>query len=545
MVKLLWAICFCVLTVNCAMAQEFDFPSGAATDNAVLSKSMPTLATKVIAVYKEADQEKYLDNLLRLQIVAGQYSEANRTLKSLRDTLRVNDPIYADATYVQYEIYSTSKQKQTGTNLSFEDVFSQTFRDTFSLLNDKLAYRVASFNFDLASVRNDIQQILDQQKNKQSIAIADAIALVRAYQPYLVYKDILPFTAALVAQDDERRYDIQSDVLIKTKQGATISAVIYRKKGVTAPQPTALSSTIYAIKGNFDSAKLGAAHGDVGMIVYSRGKALSPDSIDPYEHEAQDGYDIIDWISKQPWSNGQVGMYGGSYNGFTQWRTKKLHPALKTIVPYVAAIPGLGLPMANNIFLNANYAWTFYVTDNKYLDNETYNNRARWDSLNDKWYASGKPYRQYDSVDGEPNKWLQRWLQHPSYDKYWQDMVPFQQDFANINIPVLTFTGYYDDGQILALHYLREHYKYNKNADHYLLIGPWDHFGSQRSRNDRVLRDYTIDPVAQIDTPEITFQWLDYVMRGGKKPEILKDKINFEVMVRQRMEARAVFGKDG
>jgi hypothetical protein len=63
-----------------------------------------------------------------------------------------------------------------------------------------------------------------------------------------------------------------------------------------------------------------------------------------------------------------------------------------------------------------------------------------------------------------------------------------------------------------------------------LLIGPYDHFGAQRSRKEPVLRGYNIDPVAQIDTPEITFQWMDYVIRGGKKPELLKDKINYQVM---------------
>jgi hypothetical protein len=109
-------------------------------------------------------------------------------------------------------------------------------------------------------------------------------------------------------------------------------------------------------------------------------------------------------------------------------------------------------------------------------------------------------------------------------------MIPYKDEFARINIPVLTITGYYDDGQISALEYFKDHYKYNSNANHYLLIGPYDHFGSQRSRKDPVLRGYASDPVAQIDTPEITFEWLDYVMRGGKKPELLKDRVNYEVM---------------
>jgi len=246
----------------------------------------------------------------------------------------------------------------------------------------------------------------------------------------------------------------------KKKEGATLSAIVVRKKGVNTPQPAALFFNIYTNL-SLNAAKQAAAHGYVGVAAETRGKRLSPDEIVPYEHEAKDTYDVIDWISKQSWSNGKVGMYGGSYSGFACWAaTKSLHPALKTIVPYCANNPGDGLPMENNVFLFVNYAWAFYV--NKYLDNETYFDRKRWNSLNEKWYASGKSYRQIDSIDGTPNKWLQRWLQHPSYDSYWQKMVPYKDEFARINIPVLTITGYYDDGQQSALHYLKEHYKYKK-----------------------------------------------------------------------------------
>jgi len=55
-------------------------------------------------------------------------------------------------------------------------------------------------------------------------------------------------------------------------------------------------------------------------------------------------------------------------------------------------------------------------------------------------------------------------------------------------------------------------------ANHYLLIGPYDHFGAQGRRKPAILRGYTIDPVAQIDTVEVTFQWLDYRLRGGARP---------------------------
>ena len=251
----------------------------------------------------------------------------------------------------------------------------------------------------------------------------------------------------------------------------------------------------------------------------------------PYEHDAVDVHDVIDWVSKQPWSDGQVGMWGNSYLGFTQWAaTKRLHPALKTIVPSAAAIPGLGLPMENNVFLNANYGWAFYVTNTRLLDNQVYFDAARWRALNQRWYESGRPYREIDQVDGTPNPWLQRWLRHPDYDAYWQSMVPFQDDYAKIQIPVLTITGYNDDGQISALHYLREHVKRNPRAEHYLLIGPYQHFSAQAARKPPVAAGYAIDPVAQINTKAIIFEWMDHVMRGAPRPAILADKINYEVM---------------
>jgi uncharacterized protein len=531
MTKTLWLIFLCLCATTQASAQQMSFPAPAATDEVELSKAMPALAKEVIANYKDDDRERYLSNLFRLQMIAEQYSEANATIKSLREILKANDPVYGNVTFKQYEIFSNAKLIQATRNISFEEAFTQSFREGYRKLSDKEAFRVSgSFVFNLDSARADLQKFLEQQKEKSSISLIDALALARRYQPYLVFKSILPLTESLRSEDDHRRYTIQDDVLIKTKDGATLSAAVVQKKGVTTRQPAALFFNIYTDLG-LNQAKQAAAHGYVGVAADTRGKRRSPDEIVPYEHEVNDTYAVIDWISKQSWSDGKVGMYGGSYSGYTAWAaTKHLHPALKTIVPSVAIIPGLGLPMENNVFLLANYGWVFYVTNNKYLDNKTYFDPDRWESMRNKWYASGRPFREVDSVDGAPNKLLQRWLQHPSYDKYWQDMVPYQNDYSRINIPVLSITGYYDDAQISALHYVKEHYKYNKNANHYLLIGPYSHFGAQASRKPPVINGYTIDPVAQFDTPEITFQWFDYVMRGGKKPELLKDKINYQVM---------------
>lgn len=339
-------------------------------------------------------------------------------------------------------------------------------------------------------------------------------------------------TASAKPADQAGEYEIQDSILITTRDGAILSGMMARKKGDVTPKPVILQHTIYVRDKGRDlrTIKVAADNGYVGVITYSRGKRYSPDEIFPYENEANDTYDVIDWISRQEWCNGSVGMFGGSYNGFTQWAACKTpHPALKTIVPYVAARPGNGLPMENNVFINPNYEWSFYVGNNKYLDTAAGNDRQRFRRMQFRWWESGVAYNKMDSIDGTPNKWFQRWISHPSFDSYWQQMTPYQDDFAKIKIPVLAFEGYYNDGQNSGLYYLREMQKYSPETPVYLIIGPYGHFGTQRG-GESVLYDYKIDSVALFDITAITYQWFDYILKNGTKPAILKDKINYEVM---------------
>jgi len=326
-------------------------------------------------------------------------------------------------------------------------------------------------------------------------------------------------------------YIIQDSILIKTRDGANISLIVVRKKNESHPLPAILQFTIYARKTDVNKAKLAVDKGYVGVFAYTRGKKNSPDDLVPYEHDGDDAYDVIEWISKQNWCDGTVGMNGGSYNGFTQWAaTKKLHPALKTIVPSAASAPGFDSPMMNNVVMSFPFPWTYYVSNNKFLDNEDYNNRKQWNDLEQKWFTAGTSFRTLDSLLGRPkNKIFNRWLDHPAYDKYWQNMIPYREQFSNINIPVLTTTGYYDGGQVGALYYMRELNKYNAKANQYLIIGPYGHFGSQGTP-DSVYNGYKIDSVANISITSIIFQWFDYTLKQMEKPAFLKDRINYQVM---------------
>lgn len=333
---------------------------------------------------------------------------------------------------------------------------------------------------------------------------------------------IYSITFAQQQSQNDSIYIIQDSVLIPTRSGIDISAIIVRKKTNTNPLPTILFYTTYH-QGTGDAifGKRSADKDYVGIVAYARGIRTDINNYKPYENEATDIYDIIDWISKQSWCDGSVGMFGGSYTGFSQWATaKNIHPALKTIVPQVAVMPGYDTPMENNVEMNLGLYWSH--------DN-VYKKEPLKRSLPFEWFENGIAFNEMDSLAGYKNAVFQKWLQHPNYDSYWKSLVPTPEEYAKINIPVLTTTGYYDGSQIGALQYFKLHNKYNKNANHYFVIGPYDHWGGQR-RPAKNLMGYQIDSVANVSMMEMAYDWLDFILKGKSKPELLKDKVNYQVM---------------
>ena len=333
-------------------------------------------------------------------------------------------------------------------------------------------------------------------------------------------------------ETDAGEYIIDENVLIATRDGAHISAFTVRRHDQIGPLPTVLSFGIYTYPWLMDRARRIADRGYVAVQAYTRGKRYSPDPVVPYEHDGADAYDVIDWIAHQPWSNGEVGMYGGSYLGFVQWSAVRggVHPALKTIVPQVPVAPGIDYPMEHNVFWTGNtLPWTYYVTNHRGLDEEYYGNREHWNDLYFRWYETGAAYRELDRLNDRPSPLFHRWLDHPAYDAYWRSMIPQGEQYRRIDIPVLATTGYYDGGQISALHYFREHYANNPDAEHYLVIGPYDHRSGQHSSGETV-SNYTFDPVARVNMGDLALEWLDHVLKGAPRPALVRDRINYQVM---------------
>ena len=129
-----------VASVLGAAAQEFEFPATAAQDDAALSQAMPRLARQVIAAYREQDRETYLDNLFRLQLIAGDYDKAAETIVTLRQLRAQKIPGGGEWVNLQYEMFARAKAIEAAGKARFEDAYPQVFRQTLGHLDDGTAF---------------------------------------------------------------------------------------------------------------------------------------------------------------------------------------------------------------------------------------------------------------------------------------------------------------------------------------------------------------------------------------------------------------------
>src|SRR5262249_20089672 len=173
---------------------------------------------------------------------------------------------------------------------------------------------------------------------------------VHDYQASESYRQFTPLAKPLTEEDNNRRYITVPDAPVKLPSGATICAAVVRPR-VAGRIPALLTFTIYA--GPTNVARMAASVGYASGVGLTRGKGCSAGTVDPYRYDGEDAAGLIDWIAKQPWSDGRVGMYGGSYSGFTAWAAMKHTPkALKAVVVGASVAPGVDVPMEGSVFWN-------------------------------------------------------------------------------------------------------------------------------------------------------------------------------------------------
>lgn len=495
------------------------------------AQAPPRLVDTLIAERVAATSPVELTTLLRLQLAAARYTDAEATIARLATLYQTREPHRARA-LTPWRIYARAMRYEAD-GRSQPEALSTAFAELYGRLPDQEAMDILPlYTANMVRLREVQAQAAEACDGVAIDQCPRAAELIAARQAVTVWDYLLPVSQSLIAADLERRFIVERDLLIATPDGARISATLIRPRLPDGARATSLLNfTIYARDdwAISDAAKM-AAYGYAGIVAFSRGKDTSPGPAMPYVHDGDDAVAVINWLAAQPWSDGRVGMFSGSYNASVAWAAAaRRPPALRAIATHASNAPGIDTPMRGGVFQNFTYPWPLYVTDRRGLDESNYGDRARWSALNRNWYLSGRPYRDLDLIDGHPNPIFRTWLDHPDFDSYWQSLSPSAEAFAAIDIPVLAQTGYYDGGVIGVLHYMREHLRQRPNADHRLLIGPYHHTamttGVQAS-----FAGQDIDAAALLDLQAIRLQWFDHVFRGAPLPDVLSAPINYQVM---------------
>jgi uncharacterized protein len=515
---LLWLL---VVLPGCALAQDFDFqPPVRAADPAV-AQAMRDLAERVLPVYEEADRTRFLANLSALQLVAGEYEAADDTRRTLRERRQAAGQ-RADGRSVLMDLYARARAIATTQHAPFPQAFGQSFREVIARLNDADAEAVTAWlGTPIGAFERALQDSLDRVRAHRAVGLDDAMQLMWSYLAYDAYRSFGGQLETLSREDAARRYLVEESVI--RSGAAQIHARVVRARRAEK-SPTLLQFTIDA-----DSAhdiKAAVAHGYAGVVAYTRG--LGPDGrvsgkVVPFEHDGEDARAVIRWIAAQAWSDGRVGMYGSGYAGFAAWAAaKRPPPPLKSIVTQEPIAPGIDFPAEGRVFRNFALRWLLAVSGPV----EVLNDDAAWRDVDLAWYRSGKPYRDLGRAQNKSSPVFRRWLSHPSYDRYWQQMLPVGAEFARIDLPILTMSGYGGSAEVGALHYFRQHLRHRPKADHALVLGMRDD-ATTLGGSTALPRD-VLDPAARIDARTLRFQWFDHVLKGAPRPGLLRDRVNVQ-----------------
>lgn len=328
------------------------------------------------------------------------------------------------------------------------------------------------------------------------------------------------------------RVHMQWDVRVPLRDGIHLSATLYTPQDCKSPAPAIFTLTPYIGQTYHDRGLYFAAHGYPFLTVDVRGRGNSEGIFDPHINEGKDGHDIVEWLARQPYCNGKVAMWGGSYGGLDQWNTAaQLPPHFATIVPVASPFFGVDFPVRSNIPSTYLMQWLTLVSGRTSQEKIFYDNQAFWNGRFRQWFESGFPFKDLDTFLGNPSAVFQEWVAHPYHDAYWDSYSPSEEHYARIRMPILTITGSYDDDQLGALMHYRRHLSSistQGRTQHYLVIGPWDHAGTRTPQ--REFGGIQCGPQSCVDLGRLHVEWFAWTMQGGPKPAFLQQNVAYYVM---------------
>ena len=312
---------------------------------------------------------------------------------------------------------------------------------------------------------------------------------------------------------------IERGVTAKMRDAVILRADIYRPKS-DGRFPVLLQRTPYNKSNSADFGLMAAAHGYVVIIQDVRGRYTSDGDWYTFAHESSDGYDTVEWAAALPYSNGKVGMWGGSYVGATQMLAAIAHPPhLAGICPVVTASNYHdGWTYQGGAFEQwFNESWTSILaqdTFNRAVEKNTNALEGAW-----RLPLAGYPLFNFPDSSAAPASasslapYFLDWLAHPSYDGYWKQLS-IEEHYGDITVPALTVAAWYDiflGGSLRNYMGIKTHGG-NETArrGQHLLVVVGGHAGSGRK-----IGDLDFGPAAaQDDENEITLKWYDYLFKG-------------------------------
>jgi len=263
------------------------------------------------------------------------------------------------------------------------------------------------------------------------------------------------------------------DVYTPMRDGIKLNADIW-KPSTNGRYPVILLRTPYLKSNSFarypDMAQFFVEHGYIFMVQDVRGRGGSDGEYLSFHQEAEDGYDTVEWIAKQSWSNGRIGMMGGSYSGTVQWLAAREKPPHLTCLVSTAAWadPFEEGPYHQGVF-NVLFSLSSTIMTSKNISIDLA--KIDWKSV-----LKQRPLLTLDEVLGYRMPRYRQILEHNTLDDYWKQIQFIDVHFKGIDIPALHLTGWFDVDQIGALIFWHGMVSNSPASDkQFLMIGPWEH----------------------------------------------------------------------
>ena len=306
-------------------------------------------------------------------------------------------------------------------------------------------------------------------------------------------------------------------VAVPMRDGVKLYADVYRP-AAPGKYPVIVSRTPYSTErapSAYDTPVYFARRGYVFVFQDVRGRHESEGKWEPFRNDIEDGYDTIEWAAAQPWSNGKVGMQGGSYLGHVQWRAAMAKPPhLVAMFPAVAATSLYHdwITLNGGWRLSFNFGWGPVRQESRIMQNTGPHvmpggsEVISFDRM--QWHL---PLISMQQLAGRNAQFYKDWIAHPDYDDYWKKLNA-EEVFDQIAVPAHTFGGWFD---IFSQGTLRGYAGLSKKGateqarrGSRLVIGPWGHGSSQK------FGDIDFGAHAHVDTHALELRYFDFWLKG-------------------------------